>query len=181
MTNKRAILENEEIHWHVYELSKKINKYYEDKQGSLAVVGILRGAYMLMTDLTLKLKKVSRVEFVAVSFYGDKKEPEEQSTCLWSTLYDELTLRYKHILLVDCLVDTGRTMQYLLKKWSPCINGSALSVKTACMFYKSETSFKPDFIGYEKALPAKDWIVGYGLDDSHTQRNTCEVWAITPT
>ncbi len=140
----------------VEELAWMISEEYKGVD-NLLVLGVLRGCYMFMADLTRMLTVPRQVDFLAVSSYGDTTAAGPVRLIM-DTRKD---VTGKHVLLVDDIIDTGTTLQYLtetLKARNPA------SLKT-CVFLRKEerleTDAKVDFIGFD--IPDV-WVVGYGLD-----------------
>lgn len=120
-------------------------------------VGVLKGAFIFLADLTRRLQVPHRIEFVAVSSYGGEGPLGEVRL--------ELDLRHpivdRHVILVDDILDTGRTLGYLsrlLEAQGP------RSLRTCVLVRKkgvAEVAKEPDYVGFD--IP-DEWVVGYGLD-----------------
>src|SRR5512134_449720 len=155
---KPAVLfTEEEIRRRVVEMAHRISSDYADAE-DLLLVGILRGCFMFLSDLSRHLTVPRSVDFIAVSSYGRSTT----STGAVRLIMDLRTdISGKHVLIVDDIVDTGFTLQYLINALKP--RGPA-SLKT-CVFLRKRERFKMecdiDYLGFD--IPDL-WVVGYGLD-----------------
>lgn len=161
---KPAVLfTEEEIRRRVVEMAHRISSDYADAE-DLLLVGILRGCFMFLSDLSRHLTVPRSVDFIAVSSYGRSTT----STGAVRLIMDLRTdISGKHVLIVDDIVDTGFTLQYLINALKP--RGPA-SLKT-CVFLRKRERFKMecdiDYLGFD--IPDL-WVVGYGLDYADRHR-----------
>ena len=158
----RVLVTHEQIEEMLTRLSDQLNRDYEGKH--LVVVGILTGAFIFTSDLVRRLKMPVTVDFMQVSSYvgevssGVLKIKKDMS-------YD---IEGQHVLIVEDIVDTGRTLALLmemLEKRNPA------SLKVCTAFDKPArrvNSFVPDYNGL--TVP-DEFIVGYGLDLDGEYRN----------
>ena len=160
---KPAVLFTEEvIRRRVLEMALRISSDYADVE-ELLLVGILRGCFIFLADLSRLLTVPRSVDFIAVSSYG-RTTTSTGAVRLIMDLRTEIS--GKHVLIVDDIVDTGHTLQYLINALKP--RGPA-SLKT-CVFLRKRERFKMDceidYLGFD--IPDL-WVVGYGLDyaDQH--------------
>ncbi len=158
----RVLVTHEQIEEMLCRLSDQLNHDYEGKQ--LVVVGILTGAFIFTSDLVRRLKMPVIVDFMQVSSYvgevssGVLKIKKDMS-------YD---IEGKDVLIVEDIVDTGRTLALLMEQLQKR-NPASLKVCTA--FDKPArrvNSFVPDYNGL--TVP-DEFIVGYGLDLDGEYRN----------
>jgi len=155
----REILINErEIAERVGVVAKEIDDFYKGRGvDSILVVAVLRGAFVYVADLLRKLKLDTELDFVAVSSY-------HQSTVSGILTFEkDITMEVKdrHVLLVDDIVDTGKTLTALR---AHVLGRGAASCLVCTLLDKPgrrETSLKTDFCGF--VIPDK-FVVGYGLD-----------------
>jgi len=147
----------------VEELGSAITQAYPD--GELLVLGLLKGSFIFLSDLVRKIERPIQIDFLVASSYGDRKV----SSGTVRLLYDpETRLEGKHILLVEDIIDTGKTLQRLmalLGKRQP----RSLAV---CALLDKQLAAEPRpevrFVGF-KAPPA--FLVGYGLDHAENYRH----------
>lgn len=145
----------------VAELGGEISCTYAGKE--LLIVGVLKGSFMFVADLVRALTVPAQIDFVRLSSYGAKDVPGE----ITFTQQLELSPKGKHILVVEDIVDTGHSMERLLKS----LNGmGAESVKLCALIDKEErrvANVTVDFYGFRLA---KGFVVGYGLDFAEDYR-----------
>ena len=147
----------------IAELGQEISKDYQGKD--IHVIGVLNGAFLFMADLVRQIDVPLTTDFISVSSYGSRTETSGEVQ-----LIKDLTtsLKNKHVLIVEDIVDSGYTMDYLLEY----INlRKPLSVKVAALLSKPErrkVEVPIDYLGFE----IEDaFVFGYGLDDSDYRRN----------
>src|SRR5258706_1355037 len=106
---KRVVFDQDTIAERVRELGQEITVTYPD--GDLLVLGLLKGSFIFLSDLVREIDRPLQVDFLVASSYGEGTE----SSGLVRLLYDpETELEGKHILLVEDIVDTGRTLSRLI-------------------------------------------------------------------
>lgn len=163
MKNEIEILfTQEQIQKRVSELAGKIEKDFAGKD--LVVVGILKGAFIFMSDLVRNIKIPLACDFLRVSSYEDDK-----NTGVVRMEFD-LTqpVAGKDVLLVEDIVDTGKTLTHLLKHME---TKEPKSLKVATLLFKDTgTSSRKlvDYIGFES--PHR-YVIGYGLDSKGIYRS----------
>jgi hypoxanthine phosphoribosyltransferase len=147
----------------VQELADQITRAYPD--GELLVLGLLKGSFIFLSDLVRKIERPIQVDFLVASSYGDGKV----SSGTVRLLYDpETRLDGKHILLVEDIIDTGKTLQRLMVLLG-ARRPRSLAI-CALLDKKLATESRPElrFVGF-KAPPA--FLVGYGLDHAENFRH----------
>ncbi len=163
-SNKLKILITEEkIKQKVAELAKKISDDYKNK-GKLLIVGILKGSAMFLSDLVRQLELDCEIDFISVRSYDGKDSTGVVQLIM--DLYDNPVK--KNILIVEDIVDTGRTLKFLKQN---LLTREAKSVKICALLNKigrRKTKVKIDYKGFD--VPNK-FIVGYGLDYNEKYRN----------
>jgi hypoxanthine phosphoribosyltransferase len=161
---KPAVLfTEEEIRRRVMEMARRISSDYADVE-ELLLVGILRGCFIFLADLSRLLTIPRSVDFIALSSYGRTTT----STGAVRLIMDLRTdISGKHVLIVDDIVDTGYTLQYLINALKP---RAPASLKT-CVFLRKRKRLavdcEIDYLGFD--IPDL-WVVGYGLDCANQQR-----------
>jgi hypoxanthine phosphoribosyltransferase len=134
-------------------------------EGDLLVLGLLKGSFIFLSDLVRAIERPIQVDFLVASSYGDKKF----SSGTVRLVYDpETRLEGKHILLVEDIIDTGKTLQRLM-----LLLGARRPRSLAiCALLDKELATEPRpelrFVGF-KAPPA--FLVGYGLDHAENFRH----------
>ena len=157
-----VLISHEQIEEMLVRLSSQINNDY--KGGQLIVCGILTGAFIFTSDLVRRLEMPVIVDFMQVSSYvgevssGNLKIKKDMS-------YD---IKGKDVLIVEDIIDTGRTLELLKKQ---LLKRGPASLKICTAFDKPSrrvNDLKPDYNGI--TIP-DEFIVGYGLDLDGEYRN----------
>lgn len=160
---KEVLVTEEEIRERVKELGEEITKDYEGEE--ILVVGILKGAVIFMSELVQNIGKPVEMDFMAVSSYGKSSISTGEVRIIKDLDY---SVKGKNILIVEDIIDTGYTLNYLIDNLE---KRGAKSVKI-CTFLdkigRREVDIPVDYIGYE--VP-DEFIVGYGLDYAEKYRN----------
>ncbi|MBI4743824.1 MAG: hypoxanthine phosphoribosyltransferase [Actinobacteria bacterium] len=163
-TNLGEVLVNEnQIKERIDELGAEISKDYEDK--NLLVVGLLRGAVVFLADLVRSISTPIEFDFIAVSSYGTATKTSGVVRIL-KDLDEEIENR--HILLVEDMVDTGLTLNYLLKNLR---SRRPESLEVCAFLVKQREGQTLPFIKYAGFMIPDHYVVGYGLDYSEKYRN----------
>jgi hypoxanthine phosphoribosyltransferase len=152
-----VLITEEAIRRRVAELARRISSDYSGVD-DLLMVGVLRGCFIFLADLSRLLTVPRSIDFIAVSSYG-RSTTSSGAVRLIMDLRTEIS--GKHVLIVDDIVDTGYTLRYLIDALKP---RQPASLKT-CVFLRKRESFKMDwdidYLGFD--IPDL-WVVGYGLD-----------------
>ena len=156
------ILKKDEIDRKVTEIAKKVSSDYASSD--LLLVGVLKGAFIFMSDLVRKLAIPVKIDFVRVSSYG---EETESSGRVRLTQELESDPKDKDVLIVEDIVDTGLTLSYLVDHLNK--QGSR-SVRICAMIDKRERRSKKLDIRYAGHVVEEGFLVGYGLDYAEDYR-----------
>ncbi len=160
---ERVLLTSDQIQTRLREIAALIDRDYADRQ--VLLVGVLKGAFLLMADLARYLTVPAHFDFMAVSSYGSAT----QTSGVVRILKDlEQDIGRRHVLLVEDIVDTGLTLNYLLR--SLRARGPA-SLEVLSLLTKPEQIQVPievRYVGFE--VPGV-FVVGYGLDYDQRYRN----------
>lgn len=157
----------------IRELTKKVAAEIErDLAGEKPVfVGVLNGAVFFVADLLRELKMDCELGFVGVSSYEGTKSKGQVTV----NMPMDKGITGRVVVLIEDIVDSGLTLQYLLEKVS---EAKPKALKTAALLYKPQAfkgSYKVDYIG--KEIP-NDFVVGYGLDYDGLGRNLKDIYKI---
>ena len=162
----------EQIHARLRELAAEIEKDYEGKD--LLIVGVLRGAVMVIADLARSLGRHVEIDWMAVSSYGSGTK----SSGVVRILKDlDTDIAGRHVLVVDEIIDTGLTLSWLLANLSS--RGPA-SVEIATLLRKPEAQQMPVDVKYVGWDIPNEFVVGYGLDYNEKYRNLRDVGTLAP-
>jgi len=170
----KVLISEEDIQARVLELGEQISKDYEDCD-ELVMVGVLKGSFIFLADLSRSLSIPRVIEFIAVSSYGRGSRP---SGAVRLVMDVRGNIGGKHVLIVEDIVDTGHTLKYLtgmLESHRPA------SVRTCALVRKAERAevdVNVDYLGFD--IP-DEWVVGYGLDYAEMNRTLPYIGIVTPT
>lgn len=162
---ERVLYSEEDIEKRVKELSAKISEDYKDIKKPLLTVGILNGAVMFYTDIVRRLKIPVHFDFLIASSYDASAQTSGKVNILKNIDNDP---KGRDILLIEDIIDSGTTMDYLLTYFK---SRGAASVKLCTLLNKPsrrKVEVDIDYCGFE--VP-DDFIVGYGLDFAQHYRN----------
>ncbi len=169
---ERVLIDAGSIQQRVRELAAEIDRDYANKP-RLLLVGVLKGAFIFLSDLCRALTIPHSVDFMAVSSYG--------MTATSGAVRIVLDLREpiegKDVLLVEDIVDTGHTLHYLQQVLAS--RGPA-SLRTCALSRKARPqamSVPVDYLGF--TIPDV-WVVGYGLDYADTHRTLPYIGVLKP-
>ncbi len=167
------ILFNEEqIQDRLAEMAAKITADYEGKD--LLLVGVLRGAVMVMADLSRHLDRHLEMDWMAVSSYGSGTK----SSGVVRILKDlDTDISGRHVLIVDEIIDTGLTLSWLA---SNLASRDPASVHIATLLRKPEAvrvDVDVTYVGWD--IP-NEFVVGYGLDYQERYRNLRSIATLAP-
>ena len=176
MKNKapEVLISEEAIQSRVLELAEQISTDYDSADG-LVMVGVLKGSFIFLADLSRRLSIPRTIEFIAVSSYGNSSV---SSGAVRLVMDVRGNIEGKHVLIVEDIVDTGHTLKYLigmLKSHRPA------SVKTAALVRKAESAevdVAVDYLGFDIG---DEWVVGYGLDFAEQNRTLPYIGVVKPT
>ena len=160
---KRIAYGANEISARVRELGREITAMYPD--GELLVLGLLKGSFIFLSDLVREIRRPLQVDFLVAASYGDAMV----SSGSVRLVYDpETTLEGKHILLVEDIVDSGRTLSRLLDLLS---ERSPRSLEVCALLHKhvaEHLRYPTKFVGFDAP---NEFLVGYGLDHAENFRH----------
>ncbi len=156
------LLTEDQIRDRVEELAGQISEAYRGVD-ELLMVGVLRGAFIFLADLSRLLTITRRIDFIALASYLAGSERADAVRLIMDLRSD---IRDKHVLIVEDIVDTGRTLEYLMKSLSARHPASLKSCVLVRKPTRHEVPVSIDYLGFE--IPDL-WVVGYGLDyaDQH--------------
>lgn len=170
----KVLISEDQIQTRVLELAEQISADYKDAD-DLVMVGVLKGSFIFLADLSRRLSIPRTIEFIAVSSYGNGSLA---SGAVRLVMDVRGNLDGKHVLIVEDIVDTGHTLKYLIgmmKSHRPA------SVKTAALVRKAESAqvdVTIDYLGFDIG---DEWVVGYGLDYAEQNRTLPYIGVIKPT
>jgi hypoxanthine phosphoribosyltransferase len=158
-----VLITAEEIDAKLTEMGAAITRDYKDKD--LLLIGILKGAFVVMADLSRHIDLPVEFDFMAVASYGSATKSSGVVRIL-KDLDQEIAGR--HVLIVEDIVDTGLTLQYLLKNLEV---RKPESLTLAALLIKDGVDRPPLEVKYEGFHIPPKFVVGYGLDYDGKYRN----------
>jgi len=157
----------EQIHDKLAELAKQIETDYADKD--ILIVGILRGAVMVMADLARAFHRHVEMDWMAVSSYGSGTKSSGVVRIL-KDLDTDITGR--HVVIVDEIIDTGLTLSWLTSNLS---SRAPASVEICTLLRKPDALQMPVQVKYVGWDIPNEFVVGYGLDYQERYRNLRDI------
>jgi len=155
----KVLLSEQVIKARVDELAREISADYADQTNDgaeILVIGVLKGAFIFMADLTRALTVPRRTDFMAVASYD---QGAHSSGTVRMVMDVRQPVEDRHVLLIEDIVDSGRTMDYLIELFR---TRSPASLRTCALVQKEGRAPYPlDYLGF--TIP-DEWVVGYGLD-----------------
>ena len=156
----------------VEELAMQISKDYAGKE--LLLICILKGAFTFTADLMRSLTIPTTIEFIQVSSYGSSTTSSQNIFIKQDVAAD---LKGKHVLLVDAIIDSGKTLALVLQKFSE--RGPA-SLATVALLDKKSRRTENIHLTYRGFEIPDIFVVGYGLDFSEKFRNLPYIASVNP-
>jgi hypoxanthine phosphoribosyltransferase len=167
-TLKRVISEKA-IHKKVAELGKQITDDYKGKAPIL--VGILKGAFVFLSDLMRHIDLSVQIDFIRISTYKSGMKPGEIDLIMDISM----PIRGRHVILVEDIVDTGITLKFISDR---ILERNPASYRICALLdlkYRREANVKLDYSGFELE---EGFLVGYGLDMGEEGRNLPSIYNI---
>lgn len=167
--NFTKYLSRHEIEAAVVELAQRLNKDYTGQK--LVLVGVLKGAFVFMADLVRQMNNPDiEVEFVRLTSHGKSRNSTGTVTILKDISTD---IRDKHVLIIEEIIDSGRTLKFLydrLKASHPA------SVEVVTLLDKPSKRMADVPVKYVGKQIADQFLVGYGLDLEEDSRNLPDLY-----
>jgi hypoxanthine phosphoribosyltransferase len=168
---KRIVYDEATLARRVRELGREIGAAYPD--GDLLVLGLLKGSFIFLSDLVRRIERPLQVDFLVAASYG----VDTISSGHVRLVYDpETELRGKHILLVEDIVDTGKTLNRLVQLLR---TREPESLEVCALLHKhvaEHLELEPKFVGFDAP---RVFLVGYGLDHAENFRNLPYIASLT--
>lgn len=169
---QRILIEQEAVQQRVRELAEELDAIYTNEIPLL--VGVLTGAITFMTDLMREMSSELKVDFMAVSSYGD----DVTSSGAVRILKDlNENIEGRSILIVEDIVDSGLTLKYLLDQLQ---RRNPKDVKVVALLRKQKSDaieVQTDLVGFD--IP-DEFVIGYGLDYAGRYRNLPYIGVLDP-
>jgi len=172
LTLPPELISRDRIEQRVTELAAAIARDHADAEGGVLLVGVLKGAFIFLADLARALTVPNAVDFLALSSYGTNGATRGAVRIVLDL---RASIRGRHVLVVEDIVDTGHTLAYIQRmltvRQPASLRTCALVTKPA----RREVDVQIDYLGFE--IPDV-WVVGYGLDHSDRWRTLPYIGAL---
>lgn len=152
-----VLLSAERIAERVRELAAQISRDYA-RVDDLLLVGVLRGAFIFLADLSRQLTVSCSVDFIAVSRYEHGSMPSGDVRLIMDL---RVPIAGRHVLLVEDIVDSGGTLAYLTRTLGARNPASLAICALTRKAHRADPESQVDYVGFD--IPDQ-WVVGYGLD-----------------
>lgn len=167
-----VLFSEEQIAEKVAELGRQISEDYAGKNP--IIISVLKGSFMFMADLVRAITIPCTVDFMSVSSYGSGTSSSGEVKIVKD--FDE-TLEGRHIIVVEDILDSGRTLSYLMQNMKA---RGAASIALCTFLDKPERRVVPVEVSYKGFTVPDSFIVGYGLDYDQKYRNLPFVGVLKP-
>lgn len=159
--NFKELISEEDLQKRIEEMARQIDEDYKGKE--ITIICVMRGAIFFAVELTLKMKTRLKYEFITIASYDGEESGEV-------TLVTDLreSVEGKDVLIVEDIVDTGKSMKYLIEHLR---SKNPRTLKVCVLANKEErreVEVPIDYLGFE--VPNK-YIVGFGFDIDNNYRN----------
>ena len=158
------LIDRKTVENRIKELAKQIEKDYAGEE--VYCVGLLKGSVVFLSDLVKEINSPVVIDFMSVSSYGSETVSSGDVKILKDT---DLDLRGKHVLIIEDIIDTGLTLEHVIKYFKD--SKGVKTLKTCTLLSKPErrkVNIDIDYIGFD--VPDK-FVIGYGLDYDQKYRN----------
>ncbi|WP_175955278.1 hypoxanthine phosphoribosyltransferase [Schaalia sp. Marseille-Q2122] len=169
---KDILFTEEQIHARLDEMAAEIDRDYEGKD--ILLVGVLRGAVMVMADLSRKIHTPLQMDWMAVSSYGSGTKSSGVVRILKDLDND---VHGRHVLIVEDIIDSGLTLSWLRTNLE---NRGAASVRIATMLRKPDAAKVDVDVSYVGFDIPNEFVIGYGLDYAERYRHLPFVGTLAP-
>ena len=169
-----VVVTREQLDARIAEIAADVDRDYASLDRPLVLLGVLKGAVMVMADLARAINIPVHMDWMAVSSYGSGTK----SSGVVRILKDlDMDLKDRHVLIVEDILDTGLTLSWLIRNLK---SRGAASVEVMTMMRKPDAVQVPveaRYIGFD--IP-NEFVVGFGLDYDERYRNLREVAVLSP-
>ena len=162
------VLKKDDIEHMVVQVASRISSDYQERE--LVLIGVLKGAYVFLSDLARQMSIPAQVDFIGISSYG---ADTSSSGKIRLTKDIDINIKNKDVLIIEDIVDTGLTLSYIveyLESFSP------KTIKVCALIDKRERRKSKVKIDYACHLTDEGFLVGYGLDYSEDYRNLPDIY-----
>lgn len=169
----RVLISTEDLDQRVDQLAAQVSQDYVGVE-QLLVVGVLKGAFIFLSDLCRRLTIPHRVDFISLSSYGQTAT----ATGVVRMIMDlKVNMANRHVLIVEDIVDSGYTLDYLTRNFGTREPASLHSCVLLSKPTRRQVEVDIDYLGFE--IPDV-WVVGYGLDYADRYRTLPYIAELSP-
>lgn len=155
----------------VRDLADRIRKDYEGQ--TLVLIGVLKGAFVFLSDLMRELRMDVEIDFVRLSSAGKNRESPGTTTLLKDISRD---IRGKHVLIVEEIIDSGRSLKFLYER---LIQSAPASLEIVTLLDKADKRLVDVPVKYVGRKVEDQFLIGYGLDLEERARNLREILTLS--
>jgi hypoxanthine phosphoribosyltransferase len=161
----KILISEADLSKRIKELGAQITNDYKNSEKPLIIVCLLKGSILFMSDLCREIKLPLKMDFLSVSSYGDGFSSSGEVKILKEL--DE-TIMGKDVLIVEDIIDTGRTLDKIISILSIREPNSLKIVSLLDKPSRREVEMEGDYIGF---IIPNEFVIGYGLDYKQEYRN----------
>lgn len=162
-TRIRILIDENTLSKRVKELGREITRDYKDREPVL--VSVLRGSFIFVADICREIKIPVTFDFMAVSSYGNSKV---SSGIVRITKDLEFSIEGKEVIIIEDIVDSGRTLNYLVKNLQA---RNPKNIEVCALLDKDVPRKTKNVVKYKGFDIPNKFVVGYGLDSAEKYRN----------
>ena len=169
---EKVLLTEQDIQFRLAEIGEQITADYTGR--TILLVGVLKGAFVVMADLSRNIRLPLEFDFMAVSSYGAATKSSGVVRIMKDLDHD---LKDRHVLVVEDIVDSGLTLKYLLKNLAA---RKPATLEVAALLRKEgiqQVELDVRYVGFD--IP-NEFVVGYGLDYAERFRNLPYIGTLRP-
>jgi hypoxanthine phosphoribosyltransferase len=169
---ERVLISEQQIQDKLRDLGEQITRDYEGRE--LLLLGVLKGAFVMMADLSRHIRIPLEVDFMAVASYGAATKTSGVVRILKDL---DAVIAGRDVIIVEDIVDSGLTLQYLLRNLKAREPASLAVCALLTKPERLQVDLSPRYVGFE--IPNR-FAIGYGLDHAERYRNLPYVAALEP-
>jgi hypoxanthine phosphoribosyltransferase len=169
----KPIITAAELNGIVCALARRITLDYASK--TPVMIGLLKGSFIFMADLVRAITIPVEVDFIRTSRYGMSDTPSNEAAVTMDTELDIMDIKGRDVLLVDEIIDRGRTVEGVLARLRTM---RPASVKLMALLMRRNAGVEPPKPDYLGTTIGEGFVVGYGLDSKERYRNLPDICVI---
>ena len=135
LSPKECLYTKFDIDKRVYEITCAIANDYTDAEEELVLVGILKGSFIFLSDLSRRLRLPHTIDFISISSYGDSGSEQGEVKLVMDT---NQNLSGKNVIIIEDIVDSGNTLKYVKEKYSSI--SSRIYIQYTCRWFDNITT-----------------------------------------